>query len=604
MATVGFPTSRGFLTPSTFEITQLNGGLNTIKPELDILDSQSASCYNVYNAEIQGLDSRYGYSRYYAAAISSGLINAFFTYNNVASATTTFIFATSGLLYADDASAAAPVVIRPTIGTTAIRNFEMDGNIYFLDGNKYLIYNTTVGSATAVVGKVPTVWIDSSPNGAGGAQFEEFNYLTSSFTQTFVGDGYSTAYNMNYVGLTPGDNIVIVNGVTLVSNVGYTVNTVSGIFHMATPPSIGLGNVSIQSHLSVLNINDIFHNTLCVTYGVGDALNVYLAGNPDAPARLHWSDTLDPTYFPLTSYAEIGVKNDKITGLLSHANSLLVFKYSSVHAWNGAPPNNSVAEVYVGEGLIATDSLKLANGYPTFYSQRGVCTLEKTGLGYILNLISEDVNGIPNIRDGMQTETLARRQASTAFVKDKKYFLWLNEKLWIYQYNLTRVEGGQGIYPWIPWKSVANFTNIRGFGEKDDYMYFAATGNFFKFDPLRYDDDGAAIDSYWLGKRFHVGESYDLIKSFDYQYWHLRAYSNIATSDLLLTNNVSGYTTGKILVMTPDITTAFVAYDVRHPIHYKANSIQYAIRQSTVSGGFSLLATKILFTQERKNIYT
>jgi hypothetical protein len=594
MATVGF------VTPTSFEINQFNGGLNVIKSDRDILDSQAASCLNVYNAEIVGLDSRYGYSKYYSTAISSGIVNALFTYNGYA--TSTLIYATSGYLLVDAGSGVGATTAFTGIGTGHIRSFEMESNIYMLDGSGYVVYNGT--TAQTVTPKIPTYWADTNPDGTGGGQLQELNFLTGGFIQTFNGDGYSTAFYMALGSLVTGDNFVMVNNVTLVSGVGYTVNYASGVFNLATAPTTAIGNVSVQANAAILDPNEILKCTMCVSYGVGNAVNAYLGGNPSQPARLYWSYLLDPSYFPATSYVEVGVKNDRMMGMLGHANSLLIFKYQSIHAWNGVPPNNSLTEIYVGEGLIGTDSLQLANGYPTFFSQRGVCILEKQGLGYVLTLISEDVNGIPNIRNGMITETLAARQASFAFVHEKKYWLWLNSKMWVYEYYLTRQEQGQVVYPWIPWQSVANFADSKMFAMKDEHLYFTGSANFFMFDPLKSDDDGNAIRSYWMGKQFQIGESYDLIKSFDYQYWHLRAYANIATSDLLLTNQVSGYVNGKILTMTPDPATAYIEYDVRHPIHYKAKTIQYSITSNNISAGFSLLGTKIFYDVDRKSIET
>jgi hypothetical protein len=404
--------------------------------------------------------------------------------------------------------------------------------------------------------------------------------------------------------------IVKVNDVTQTSgaaSAGYTVNYSSGIFNLTTAPTTSIGNVEVQAYLGTgyaLDSTEITKCTIPVTYGIGNAINAYLVGNPDHPARIYWSDLLDPTYYPATSYAEVGVQNDPIMGLLGHANSLLIFKYDSVHAWNGIPPNNTLSEIYVGEGCIATDSLRLVNGYPTCFSQRGVCTLEKDGLGYAFVLISEDANGIPGIRDGMITESLADREASYGWVHEKKYWLYLNGKIWIYEYNLTHQEDGRIVYPWIPWKSTTNFPYFKNFAIKDLHLYFSGNGNFYMFNPLAYDDDGEAIDYYWLGKEYHVGDSYDVIKSFDYQYWYMRSYPNIATSDVFLTHYIGTVAGTKIFTMTPSTSTPFVEYTIRQPIHYKSNAIQYSVFSNTVSGGFALESTKILYQAERKNIFT
>jgi hypothetical protein len=56
--------------------------------------------------------------------------------------------------------------------------------------------------------------------------------------------------------------------------------------------------------------------------------------------------------------------------------------------------------------------------------------------------------------------------------------------------------------------------------------------------------------------------------------------------------------------MTPDAGSPYSEFTVRQPIHYKYNTIQYSILSNTLSGGFDLEWTKILYQVERKNIYT
>jgi hypothetical protein len=604
MGAISFP--KGLYSDGdSLTIKAFYGGINTIKAEYDIADSQAASCYNVYNAELMGLNTRYGYTRYYASSFVGTGLNALFTHDGLT--TSTFLFAAGGILYEDLGSGVSATEVFSGIGTGIIRSFAMEGNTYALDGSKYIIYNSS--GATTVSPYVPTYWIDTNADGTGGGQLDELNFLTAAFIQTFNGDGYSTSFYLQIPNITGSSFIVLVNDVTQVSGAataGYTVNYASSIFSLTSAPTTGIGTVSIQAYLGsgyALDATEITKCTIPVTYGIGNAINVYLAGNPDHPARIYWSYLLDPTYYPASSYAEVGVMNDPITGLLGHANSLLIYKYDSIQAWNGVPPNNTLTEIYVGEGCIATDSLRLVNGYPTCFSQRGVCVLEKDGLGYVLTLISEDANGIPGIRDGMMTETLADRETSYGWVHDKKYWLYLNEQIWIYEYNLVHQEDGRVVYPWIPWRSTLNFADFKNFAIKDLRLYFSGNGNFFMFDPYRNDDDGHSVDHYWLGKRFMIGDSYDVIKSFDYQYWYLIAYPNIVTSDVFLTNMVGNVAGTKICTMTPNVVvSAPVEYTVRQPIHYKSTYVQYCLFSNTVSGGFALQSTKILYQADRKNI--
>jgi len=313
-----------------------------------------------------------------------------------------------------------------------------------------------------------------------------------------------------------------------------------------------------------------------------------------------WSDTMNPTYFPATSYADVGVSNDKMMGFLPYGGTLLLLKYQSIHGQVGTPPNQSIVEIYKGEGLIATDSLKVANGYPTFMSQRGVVQLRQEAIIsnsiYKLELISQDVNGIPGIRSGINTETLANKELAFAWVHDNKYFLWLNGTIWVYQYNLNHQEQGETVYPWIPWKT---FTNAACFFDKDNYLYFGDTGNLFKFDPTAHSDNGTAIDSFWLSKRFTPVDN--TICNIPHIYYNMGISSGIATSDIQLTiyanNNNNSVSSTTTCIYTPALS--YVDSPAKQFVNWKTRTIQYMVRENSVSGALDLQKVNIGFVPDR-----
>ncbi len=473
-------------------------------------------------------------------------------------------------------------------------------NAYFstnVSGNTGWVFY--INFASLVSGYIPHYYADKNPNGTSGGQIDELNYISSGFRETFNGNGTATTFYMSFGSLTTASNVVIVNNATLTSGAatsGFNVSYASGYFTLTTAASTGVGNVDITAYKPVLAASCITNCTFAATYGEGNNTNVYLSGNRSFPARVWWSDTLDPTYFPATSYADIGETNDKMMGFLPHGNTFLFCKYRSIHGQNGAPPNQSIVEIYKGEGLIATDSLRLADGYPTFMSQRGVVQLQQQDLGYKLELISKDINGIPGIRNGIITETLANRELAFAWVFDNKYFLWLNGTIWVYEYNLKSLENNEMVYPWIPWKT---FTNAACFVDKDNYLYFAGTGNLFKFDPTTSTDDGAAIDAFWLGKKYYPSDR-RTINHFSHLYWYTQMTSNIATSTVNFTAYVSGASSVKSVTFTPDVS--YKDYSTRHSLSYRSDAIQYMIRENSTGGGFSLKGVDTLHSPVRRTI--
>ncbi len=124
----------------TFNVGYFNGGLNVIKPETEILDSQAASCQNVINNQLAGLDSRYGYVKYYATAPTTTQIKSVNLYNSFGSSFFTMSYLSS--IYIDIYSSACQ--IWSALASSKTRSFEMNGNIYFLDGANYLQYTLGV----------------------------------------------------------------------------------------------------------------------------------------------------------------------------------------------------------------------------------------------------------------------------------------------------------------------------------------------------------------------------------------------------------------------------------------------------------------------------
>lgn len=60
--------------------------------------------------------------------------------------------------------------------------------------------------------------------------------------------------------------------------------------------------------------------------GLSNGTRVFVAGNPDSPHLLHWSDANNPLYFPENNYTYVGDPNGAITALHKQADMLVIFK--------------------------------------------------------------------------------------------------------------------------------------------------------------------------------------------------------------------------------------------------------------------------------------
>ena len=586
----------------TFKIDNLIGGLNVTKPPTEINDNQTPDAQNWINNELIGINSRYGYTKYYTTALGTANINRIFVYNQYTSSDFIFSYGTS--LVIDKVSATSLLYSGMTSGT--VRSFEMGGNMYFLDGSGYIQYDGT--NASAVSGYVPTYYINKEPDGTEGTKLDELNYIQSAFTETFNGDGTSTSFYLTYGSLTTQTPTVVADDVTCTlsaATAGFTVNYASGVISLTTAAVTGVGNVEITAYKEVYEASQITKCTFCETYGEGNDTFVFMSGNSSYPARIYWSDTSDPTYFPATSYADVGVTNDKMMGFIPFDGGLQLWKYRSVHRFNGTPPDHSITELYVNnEGCIATDTLRLINGYPGCLSQRGIVQLI-TGQ---LNLISEDINGREGIRNGLLTETAADKAAAFSYEFDNKYWLYIDDEFYILQYDLIHQEQGKIVYPWLKWTDIT----AKCLMTKDNYLYFGGAGNIYKFDPSSITDDGSAIDSYFYSKKIQIEDTFDWIKWFLYIYFNFNIrYGNSAVT-------VSVYVDDEEIIASSALTVP--AYwdpndfnpndfnpngvetnaELRVSLHRKGRFIQFKVRCNTLNNAFTLYSARMDYIKERK----
>ena len=110
------------------------------------------------------------------------------------------------------------------------------------------------------------------------------------------------------------------------------------------------------------------------------------AGNPAAPSRLYYCDDLDPQDWVGGGSIDVDPDDgDKITGLVSHKNELLIFKGThrlSVHRITGSAPAGDDAYARVpfvnGVGAINHNSIFRVNDDLVFASPRGIHSLAAT----------------------------------------------------------------------------------------------------------------------------------------------------------------------------------------------------------------------------------
>lgn len=264
------------------------------------------------------------------------------------------------------------VTIIGTITDVKTQIFWFNGKVYFKNGTDFKEYDGT--TYQDVVPYTPTIAINAPPAG-GGTLFEEINLLTGAKTQTFIGDGTSTLYQLAESNLDADLLVITVDGVTKIENTDFTVNRTLGQVTFLVAP-INLSSVSITWVKDEGNESLVLNHKYAYKYGVDNGLNLFIFGNENEKNVFRYSAIKKANYFPANSFVEVGSDEFYITGLQSQYKQLVVFKenesklvtpsvnpnYASNTGLN--PYNFGYDDLNDGVGNIASNMVQLIENSP------------------------------------------------------------------------------------------------------------------------------------------------------------------------------------------------------------------------------------------------
>lgn len=220
---------------------------------------------------------------------------------------------------------------------------------YLLDGTSYICYDGK--DIEAVEGFIPTTSIARNPKG-GGTIYQAVNMLSDYRINTFVANGVRVKkqdsegkeYDANdgdrfyYLDAKweqgDADIEVYINGERILNNdKDYPwLATTPGVIEFAedhaplAPLTDGQANVSIKFKVHVDGYADNVRNcTMAQTFDN----RVFISGNKNHPNAIWHSGLHDPTYFPDTSYLEVGFDNTPVTGMVAGNDRLWAFRRPS-----------------------------------------------------------------------------------------------------------------------------------------------------------------------------------------------------------------------------------------------------------------------------------
>lgn len=372
--------------------------------------------------------------------------------------------------------------------------------IYILDGTNYLKFDGTNLVNVSDIAFVPTTTIGRSPSG-GGEIYQDINLIQPKRKNSFIGDGTSTQYFLDSVGIS-SVLAVYVNDV-LVSSSDYSVNLPQGKITFNTVPSSpsvrGQDNVIIEFSKTVTGYSERILG--CTIAKVFDN-RVFFSGNEDYSNDIFHSSLNDPTYISDLDYYECGTEENPIKSLVVGNNVLWVLKKDS----------QTKDTIFYMTPSNATDYGRI---YPTSQGNVSIGCYSKA-INYKDNIVFFSRNGLEGISGNIEYEQSITHKSSLI---DSKLINMSNyEFLNVAEYNGYLVvsidnmifladyrqlfKGVNGTeYEWYLWELPVNITYLKEYEEK---LYMTdLNGNVYTFEGTN--DLGQAFESRWVTPRDTFG---------------------------------------------------------------------------------------------------
>jgi hypothetical protein len=482
-------------------------GINLSVTPTQIDQNQSPDMLNMNIDERGALNKRTGYERVFETSLGAGKVNGIFEFRQV-NGTKELLFAHSDKLY----KLADQTVLKSGLADKPMSAFVLGGKMYFMNGTDYFSYDgTTIAEITPYI---PTITISNQPTG-GGTKSEDFNLLGAGFKETFSGNATATEYQLSLKPLDATAVTAKVDNVAKVEGTDFTVDRVNGKVTFTAAPATGTNNVEIIAYKTQAGFADrIKKCTIHALFGGANDTRVFVSGNPDFPNQMWRSGLYDATYFPENGFYKIGSEREKITGFAKQYDYLVIEKENSKGNMQYELNANGEASFPIKPindqiGTIASKSIQIIDNNPISLAKTGVYELVSSNVRDERNIrhISESVDGQllnePNLKDAISIDY------------DRKYWLLVNNKVYIYDYSIRE---------WYVYDNIP----ASCFLESDGILYFGGEGLVYKFKKENhiapYNDDGQTIRAYWKSKYFTFGYD-ERRKVVDKVFFGLKPYS-------------------------------------------------------------------------------
>lgn len=598
------------------------GGINTqLSPDL-IRENETPDCCNISFDDGGVPTKRKGWEKLNASSWGATPIRGMYEFWKIGASEPIFLVAWGGKIWsvASDGTKTSLMSSPANITDTTTGFFTMNDTCYAYTGTEFVQY-TGSGTVATVVGYVPKYTTGRSPDGTTSAADEELNLLSNSWKDVFTGTVAATDYHLSFTGLSATLVKAWVDGVEKTETTDFTVNRTTGVVTFSVAP--GAVQVIIQAEKDNLNDpTDITKCTIFSVYGGKEDTRVFAAGHPTLVNYRWRSYLVDPTYWPISAFELITSDAEAVTGFGRMIDYQIIYKeysqqYSYVNEVSGVVsfPVLPLNDEY---GCASARTIAPAQGGLLALSYRGVIWTQPSLVRGQANckMISAKVNDTRTSTTqviGILDHTKAEIEAAFSILINQKYYLHIDDTVWILDLKYSDLVSG--IYCWYRYTGLPGSASC--FLDRSGDLYFGDNTNGLVYKPidnvdpmLEYNDDGAAIDSYWftpflfMGLRNYIKKFERLNLTFAGQPdsgHQVSVYTDQGPEDIALTYSDSrSFDYSRIYY--DDWTYGLMAYPQTESerVGYKGEYIQYRLRNNTLNQGMTVLSQSLEYSIRKK----
>lgn len=278
--------------------------------------------------------------------------------------------------------------------------------------------------------------------------------------------------------------------------------------------------------------------------GADNGIHLFVAGNPEKPNLLRWSDINNPLYFPENNYVYVGEDDGPITALAKQGELLVIFREHDIYCVQyvaGSVPTTEemvtgvsaeitvhkayfpLTQLHPSIGCDCPDTVRLVNNKLVWLTSDGRVHILTGSNQYSERNVRQ---ASPLIEPALRQHAAEELRTAVAGEYEGYYVLIVGNKAYVldcqtsafnsFQYY-SREETAQKSLPWYTWSLPEH--SYAGVVYDGNGMYIAANdlGAGALFALSGRDDDGTPIRSTFTTKHFDFARS-DAKKSIDQLY--------------------------------------------------------------------------------------